>query len=635
MIKLTNISKKYNEVDVLKDININFREKEFVSILGPSGSGKSTLLNIISAIEKPDEGHLYLGDLNIFQLKKKKQDYYRANYINYIFQNYNLINYLSVKDNLQVGLNIKGYKQSVKKSSNKLTKLGLNKLMNKSTSKLSGGEQQRVAIARSLIADVKILLADEPTGALDSSNSIKVMNILKNISEKKLVIVVTHNEELAKKYSSRIIRINDGSIIEDSNPYNEINNENYNLNKSKLSLINTIKMSLKNLKNKKVRTYLTTLAFSIGLISLTLVLAISNGFNKEIKHFEEKSLYNYPLVISRERLDLNKAFDIEENVYKDGVINITNNNSMLVTNDIDESLLNKVKTIDEDLIDGISLYKNINNSYKDYMFVSPNDSYFDLIVGDYPKNEHEILLLLDSSKSINEVVAKSFDIKEVKYESIINKQIKIENKLVSISGVVISNNDYFKDYSGIIYNSDLVKSEIIDIFIFPKDYKSKLLIKEQFKDYNLIDDSETVISMTKGFVSGISYVLIAFSIISLIVSIIMISIVTYISVLERYREIGILKSLGATSKDIKKLFLSENLIIGIFSSIITLEVSTLLSNMINKFIANKIEMTNILLINNKIVFVVLTLSLLLTYVAGLIPARIASKKKIVDVLKHD
>lgn len=635
MIKLININKTYNEVEVLKDIKINFREKELVCILGPSGSGKSTLLNIISAIEKPDNGELYLGNLNIFKLSKKKQDYYRSNYINFIFQNYNLIKYLNVKDNLNINSNLKGYKCGLKKLNIILDKLGIKNLLKQKTNKLSGGEEQRVAIVRSLIGNVKIILADEPTGALDSVNSIKVMEILKEISKEKLVIVVTHNETLAKKYSDRIIRINDGKIIEDTNPHKVIKNNNFILKKTKLSLFNTIKMSIKNLSNKKSRTYLTTLAFSIGLISLTLVLAISSGFNKEIKLFEEKSLYNYPIIISKERLDLNNAFSKNKDTYKEGMINISNNSSMLVTNKIDNDLLNIIEEIDKNLIDGVSYYKEIYTSINEYLYSNPTNNYFELLVGEYPVNNNEVMLLLDNNKSINEIISKYLSIKQIKYEEVLGKEIIINNKKLIITAVVTSNNNYFSDSSGIIYNPNTFSEEINEIYIFPKDYKSKLLIKNKLSNYNIVDDSLTVVNMTKSFVNGISYVLIAFSIISLIVSIIMISIITYISVLERLHEIGILKSLGATSRDIKRLFLSENLIIGIISGVLTLEISKFIGKVINNFINSKIGLNNIIAINSKITILIITLGLILTFIAGLIPAKIASKKKIIDILKYN
>ena len=235
MLKLIGISKSYQNVEILKDINISFREKEFVAILGPSGSGKSTLLNVLSAIEIPDKGKMLLGNIDIFKLKKHKQDYYRANYINYIFQNYNLIKYLSVKDNLLISSNIKGNKKINFKII--LKKLNVENLIKKKANKLSGGEEQRVAIARSLVGDIKILLADEPTGALDSNNSHKVMKVLKDISKDKLVVMVTHNKNLAYRYASRIIKIKDGKIIYDSNPNDCGNNLHYLIRKTKLSFI--------------------------------------------------------------------------------------------------------------------------------------------------------------------------------------------------------------------------------------------------------------------------------------------------------------------------------------------------------------------------------------------------------------
>lgn len=628
MLKLIGISKSYQNVEILKDININFREKEFVAILGPSGSGKSTLLNVLSAIEIPDKGKMLLGNIDIFKLKKHKQDYYRANYINYIFQNYNLIKYLSVKDNLLISSNIKGNKKINFKII--LKKLNVENLIKKKANKLSGGEEQRVAIARSLVGDIKILLADEPTGALDSNNSHKVMKVLKDISKDKLVVMVTHNKNLAYRYASRIIKIKDGKIIYDSNPNDCGNNLHYLIRKTKLSFYNIVKMTYNNLSSKKIRTYLISMAFSIGLISLSLVLGISNGFNKEIKKFEENNLYNYPLIISKERVDL--TFNSDKKDIKEGVININNYN--LITNDINEELLNKINRLDKSLIDGIAYYKNINSPIKDYLYVNPTNKYFKLLAGNYPAKNNEVLLLLDQNKSIKESVANYLKINEIMYSEILNKDILVNNIKLTISGVVISNNNYFQDMSGILYNSEIYNEEINEIFIYPKDYQSKLKIKEDLKDYNVVDDSETVVNITKNFVQGISYVLIAFSFIALIVSVIMISIITYISVLERVKEIGILKSLGATSRDVKRLFLSENLVIGFLSFIFTLEINQLACELINNFTNKKIGL-NILHIDSKIIFLIFFLTITLTYIAGYIPARKTSKKKVIDTLRYE
>lgn len=634
MIRINNITKIYNKRKVLNNININFREKEFVAVLGPSGCGKSTLLNIISAIEKPDEGSLFLGNLNIFKLPKKKQDYYRNNYVNYIFQNYNLINYLNVLDNLLISNKLKGEKYNKEEMFKILNKLNIKNLSKKNINILSGGEQQRVAITRSLINNCNILLADEPTGALDSKSSINIMEILKELSKEKLVIMVTHNKELAYKYASRIITLEDGIIIKDSNPYNNINKNIYKLKKNKLSFCNSLLMSIKNIKNKRFRTFLITLAYSVGLISLALVLSISNGFNNEIKNFEKEVLYNYPIIISKESLSIDNIFENKNITYQENKINVHKSNK-IITNNIDDVLINKVEKINKNKINGIAYYKDINTSINDYLLVNHNNNYFDLLEGRYPVKENEILLLLDNNNSVNEIFAKKLNIENINYKEIIGQSIIINNKELLFTGIVKSNDNYYKESFGILYNSNIFEEEIISIEIFPKDYKSKQELKKYLKDYNIVDDSESVLKIIRNFVNTISYILIAFSIISLIVSIIMIFIVSYISVLERKKEIGILKTLGASSKDIKKLFLSENIIIGFLSSAITLEIVNVLGNLINNFIYKKIEISNIVNPTSKIILLIIIISITLSYISGLIPARIASKKKVVDILKSD
>ena len=634
MIRINNITKIYNKRKVLNNININFREKEFVAVLGPSGCGKSTLLNIISAIEKPDEGSLFLGNLNIFKLPKKKQDYYRNNYVNYIFQNYNLINYLNVLDNLLISNKLKGEKYNKEEMFKILNKLNIKNLSKKNINILSGGEQQRVAITRSLINNCNILLADEPTGALDSKSSINIMEILKELSKEKLVIMVTHNKELAYKYASRIITLEDGIIIKDSNPYNNINKNIYKLKKNKLSFCNSLLMSIKNIKNKRFRTFLITLAYSVGLISLALVLSISNGFNNEIKNFEKEVLYNYPIIISKESLSIDNIFENKNITYQENKINVHKSNK-IITNNIDDVLINKVEKINKNKINGIAYYKDINTSINDYLLVNHNNNYFDLLEGRYPVKENEILLLLDNNNSVNEIFAKKLNIENINYKEIIGQSIIINNKELLFTGIVKSNDNYYKESFGILYNSNIFEEEIISIEIFPKDYKSKQELKKYLKDYNIVDDSESVLKIIRNFVNTISYILIAFSIISLIVSIIMIFIVSYISVLERKKEIGILKTLGASSKDIKKLFLSENIIIGFLSSVITLEIVNVLGNLINNFIYKKIEISNIVNPTSKIILLIIIISITLSYISGLIPARIASKKKVVDILKSD
>ncbi len=631
MIKIKEINKTYNNKKVLNNININFREKELVSILGPSGCGKTTLLNIISTSEAPDTGSIYLGNKDITLLPKKKLDYYRNNYISYIYQDYNLIKYLNIKDNLNIALKIKGQKETKENIIKTLKKLKIEDLYKKKINNLSGGEKQRSAIARSIITKTKIILADEPTGALDSSSGDNIMKILKDLSKDNLVIVVTHNKELAEKYSSRIINIKDGNIINDTNPYEDNINKEYKLTKNKVSLITSIMLSFKNIKNKKIRTYLMALSFSVGLISLALVLSISNGFNKEIKNFEKEMLYNYPVIISKESESIDNIFKEKENVYKEGIININKSNK-IVTNKIDEKLFNKIKEINKKEIEGIAYYKEINDPLSNYLIVNPNNNFFNIIEGKYPEDKNEIMLLVDDDTSVSEILANYLNIENVKIKDILGKKITVNNVTMTFTAVVKSNNNYYKETSGIIYNSNLLNSKVNSILIFPSSYESKLKVKEILKEYNIIDDSESVVKIIKEFINGITYILISFSIISLIVSIIMISIISYISILERKKEIGILKTLGARNKDIKKIFLSENLIIGIMSNIFTVGMTYLISIIVNEMVTDRLGINNIVNININIIFIVIILSITLSYVAGIIPSKIAGKSKIVDII---
>ena len=390
-------------------------------------------------------------------------------------------------------------------------------------------------------------------------------------------------------------------------------------------------MSMKNMKFKKVRTFLTMLAFSIGLISLSIVLSISSGFNKEIEKFEKETLFNYPLIISKENISIDNIFNIDNNNYKENYINITDN-AYTVTNNIDEALIKKIDKLDKNNIEGISYIKNIDQSINEYLIDNPGKNFFNLLKGSYPVNKTEVMLMISDKNSINQTLANYLDIESIKFDEIINKKVKINNKTFIITGLVKSNNEFYKESYGIIYNKEAFNEEITDILIFPNSYESKLIIKEKLNDYNIIDESSSVINVVQNFVKGVSYILMAFSIISLIVSIIMIAVISYISVIERTREIGILKSIGANSKDIKRLFLSENIIIGLLSSLLTIKIVTELQNVINNFVYKKIAINNIVDFNFSIITFIILLSISLSYLSGLIPARIASRKKVIDIL---
>ena len=634
MLTLKNISKKYHEVEALKDVNITFRKKELVAILGPSGCGKTTLLNIIATLEQSDEGALLLGKDNLSFFRARKLDSYRSNYISYIFQNYNLINHLNVSDNVLMTMKLRGKTDSKKQAMELLKSLGLVEKVKKRPSKLSGGERQRAAIARSLVNNTPIILADEPSGALDTKNSEKVMKLLSKCAKEKLVIMVTHNEQLAKKYATRIIRMKDGKVLSDSNPTSQLNNDAYQYGKTKIKTLTAFKLSYNNLKNKKVRTYLTVLAFCIGLISLALVLSISKGFKKELANFEKETLYNYPLIISKETISLANAFKNNVENTSKGIIKIQESQT-LIRNEIDDSLILKINEMTQTLIEGIAYYRDIPSAFKSVSRINPNHQYFDLLHGRFPKNKNEVLLLLTTEQVLERRVADHLNITEVPFDEVINNEIEVGNQTLKLVGIVKSNNSYFHDLSGILYDSALFTGEITDIYLYASSYENKIKIKDILNGYAILDEAETVVGLTSSLVNGITVVLVVFSAISLVVSLIMLSIISYISVLERQKEIGILKTMGASKKDIKKIFLIENMLIGLLASSLSLEIAAVLSKVINNYLMTKMNLKNIMLIDEQIMLLVTGFGLILTYLAGLIPARIAAKKNIVKILQNE
>ena len=327
MLQLKDIVKKYNtggtEVEVLKKVNISFRESEFVSILGASGSGKTTLLNIIGGLDNYTSGDMLLMGRSTKEFTDRDWDSYRNGTIGFVFQSYNLIGHLSIIENVKLALSISGEsnKENDIKAKKALEDVGLGDHLYKKPNQLSGGQMQRVAIARALVTNPKVILADEPTGALDSKTSVQIMELIKEISKEKLVIMVTHNPELARKYSDRIVSVKDGEIIEDTKPYIEQEGNNgYELKKTAMTFSSAIKSSFKNLLTKKFRSLMTVVASSIGIISIGLVLAISSGMDKYIKTMQNENLSSMPITISSNQInfgigeDNNTSDSSEENL---------------------------------------------------------------------------------------------------------------------------------------------------------------------------------------------------------------------------------------------------------------------------------------------------------------------------------
>ena len=356
MLELKKITKTYRTEGftqkALDNVSINFRKNEFASILGPSGSGKTTLLNIIGGLDHYDSGDLIINETSTKKYNDRDWDTYRNHRVGFVFQSYNLINHQSVLANVELALTLSGVskKERIRKAKKALERVGLKDHIHKRPSQLSGGQMQRVAIARALVNDPEILLADEPTGALDTATSKQVMDLLKEIASEKLVIMVTHNPEIAEEYSTRIVKLQDGKIMDDSNPYD--GNEDTKLDlfeserkskKTSMSFYTALTLSLNNLMTKKGRTFLTAFAGSIGIIGIALILSLSNGINLFIAKTEKDTLSSYPLTIEKDSVDMssmlqNLAGNNDEKEKEDGKIH-----SVSIMGDMFETMSKEVK----------------------------------------------------------------------------------------------------------------------------------------------------------------------------------------------------------------------------------------------------------------------------------------------------
>lgn len=369
MLQLKNITKDYKvgdeKVHALKGVSIDFRESEFVSILGQSGCGKTTLLNIIGGLDRYTEGDLIIGGKSTKEFKNADWDTYRNHSIGFVFQSYNLIPHQTVLANVELALTLSGVSKTERRQRAKdaLVKVGLGDQLKKKPNQMSGGQMQRVAIARALVNEPDILLADEPTGALDSETSVQIMELLKEISKDKLIIMVTHNPELAEKYSNRIIRLLDGRVVDDTNPYDrnvvepiekKKAGKEKKIKKPSMSYFTALSLSLNNLMTKKGRTFMTSFAGSIGIIGIALILSISSGAQLYIKSVEEETLASYPIAIERNAMDMSSMMTsmMKENT-SDG-----NDDGKVHSNNIMGSMVNTMLT---------QLKSNDLKSFKTYL----------------------------------------------------------------------------------------------------------------------------------------------------------------------------------------------------------------------------------------------------------------------------
>jgi putative ABC transport system permease protein len=768
MLQLKHLSKDYyvgnQTVHALKDISLTFQRNQFVSILGPSGCGKTTMLNIIGGLDRYTSGDLLIDGKSTKEFKDTAWDSYRNETIGFVFQNYNLISHLNVLDNVEMALSLSGVnaKERKERSIKVLEEVGLKDQLYKKPNQLSGGQMQRVAIARALVNNPKILLADEPTGALDTKTSKQIMKLIQSISKDRLVIMVTHNPKIAEEYSDRLIHLLDGEILSDTKSSVEVDasvdNDMLFKTKTSMSYLQALKTSFKNLFTKKGRTLITAVAGSIGIIGVSLVLGISTGMNNYITELETNTLSGFPVSINEYvQTDFGPGGDAPFSMGDDSLefpeedIIFSYNEETSTTlhnNVITEDFLVYLEGMDSSLFSNISYTRSMslhiisessNGSYQlvedsstsffgssTFSELPGNDEFvlsqYDLLEGDYPTTYNEVVLVVDSQNQLDVSILEQLgiDITEeysfadfigttfmvvpnnvyynemnglylpnTDYETMFNNE---DSVAITITGILRVNEEATSEVlnvgvsylpeltelmledalvsdivlaqeaspdtnvlTGQAFNEQLTYDSVMSILggyslpvgveIYPSTYESKDEIKLYLDEYNVgkteeeqiiyTDLSEIISSTISGLINTITIILTAFAGISLVVSSIMIGIITYVSVVERTKEIGIMRSLGARKKDISRIFNAETILIGLSSGMIGILVYYILQGPINLIISNLIDVEGFAALPITYAIALITLSSLLTLIAGLIPSRIASKKDPVIALRTE
>jgi len=765
MLELKSINKSYQtgnfRQEALHNLDLSFRQNEFVAVLGHSGSGKTTLLNIIGGLDRYDSGDLIINGKSTKKFKNKDWDAYRNNCIGFIFQSYNLITHTSVLKNVELGMTLSGVKNKIKRkrAMEALDKVGIKDHAHKKPNQLSGGQMQRVAIARALVNNPDIVLADEPTGALDSKTSVQIMELIKEIAKDKLVIMVTHNRELAEKYANRVVELKDGEKVKDSNPVDDKEaKKEFKIKKTAMSFITALNLSLNNIFTKKGRTLLTALASSIGIIGIALILSLSNGFDIQIKNFERESLSQLPIMISQTAMqmdhdEMHEMMGPQEATFPDTKViypRVSMQEQITHTNRLTDEFLDYLRNIDESWIAAMSFQPmtnlNIITRNKEGIYVPAGNVFgaipsrfsgenrfefmentFDVLYGTFPETKEDLVLIVGHNNEVTTDIldALGFDstMESISFSDVVGREFKLINNddfYVSFGNRFMPNNDFERLYnnrevttlrisgivrgkegkemitsfsSGVGYTQELIdyivsvnkdsrivraqgeadfnvlsgepipsseegrsakdnilaflgaESAPVFIQIFARDFETKDKVVAYLDEFNEGKEQEDkviyndmgrmIADLSSNIMNGITIVLVAFSSISLIVSSIMIAIITYISVLERTKEIGILRALGARKKDITRVFNAETFIIGLTSGMLGIFIASLLIIPANIILYNLTDLENVAVLSPIHALVLIIISLVLTLIGGFIPAKMASKKDPVEALRTE
>jgi len=855
MLHLNGIRKTYKtgnfEQVALDNVDLKFQKSEFVAILGTSGSGKTTCLNVLGGLDRYDEGDLIINGKSTKDFNDSDWDAYRNNSVGFVFQSYNLIPHLNLIDNVEMGMTLSGlnFREKRAKTLAVLERVGLSDHIYKKPNQLSGGQMQRVAIARALANDPDIILADEPTGALDTKTSAQIMALIKEISKDKLVIMVTHNPELAEEYADRLIRFQDGRVIDDSsrniptpdviltdtpttnlssktneqligilkhvvdnergqllvrvtkNPnspddetdrfihYNdgqiyELTSKNrsndqsstgYNLIHTSMNFFTALNLSRKNISMKLWRTALVAFASSIGIIGIALILSLSNGFQYQIDQFQVNALSEFPLIIAQTEMtiiELGQVLQVPEEDDPLTEMRFADTEGVYIIDSEEENrehvniftneFLEHLDEIDSEHLTNIGFTRlvtmNILREIEDDEFVQftlggegsaiadvasglagarlsafpgasdgDEESFleqnFNLLAGEFPVDETEIVLVVDIYNRVDDVILErlGFDtdgLERIDFDEIIGTEFRLITNndfyVETEQGNFLPNNDLEEMYNsedsivltltgvirrpddlsfsmlapGLAYSDSLaqrvieieMESDIVTaqkdadyhvmtlgamtdaernafiaslggeetpmmIFLYPSSFEGQDAIIAHLEYFNANQDeayriaytdlASTMTDLTRGIMDGVTMTLIAFSALSLVISVIMVGIITYISVIERTKEIGVLRALGARKKDISRVFNAETFIIGVCSGILAITIAYGLTLPINRIVEEATELVNVADLNPFHAGILVMVSLALTLLGGMLPANMAARKNPVEALRAD
>jgi putative ABC transport system permease protein len=750
MITLKNISKIYqmenHSVEALRGVDLFFDQTGFVSIVGPSGCGKTTLLNIIGGLDHPTQGSLMIKETDTKDFKDSDWNSYRNAHVGFVFQSFYLIPHLSILENVMMPLKLAGLSAEEQeiRAVKALQSVKLESFIHHRPNQLSGGQQQRASIARALVNEPDIILADEPTGSLDHQSSVEVMNILKEISATRLVLMVTHNEALSQTYSDRILTMSDGLIISDIRLHEKNTSSATNtlhLNSSKMSIKTSFMLSLSNLRKRLYRTILIVLAASIGIMGMTLVIAVASGFDHFIELRKTETLNAFPIRVER----VSAVVPFFDEMYQPNLPLFSNDDIIYprniqyefqTINTLTPDYYDHVQLMDSSLYD--SIYYNFGETHQ---FAVSNDgvksvddvftelpvnasylsSYFDLLDGRMPDDsKNEMVVVVDRYNRLSKDLVEKLGFSSsdlLSFDNLLSLEVKWlpndifysfvgmyyqENDLVQtyqdtqsstipIVGIIRIKDDFNLDllntgfyytsvlgnqmredaaasmivsdqfstnnsvFGGLTFSTSAEKTSFlrglgfstypIAYTIYSKSFEDKDEIMRYLRLYNaFVDINDQVepldiagigLSTMRIAIDATTVILLAFSLISLFISNLMIGIMTYTSVIERTKEIGILRAIGARKQDVGVIFYAETLCIGLLSGLLAIILSYVLIPVLNIFLESTTDIPHLSRLPLLYALGLIILSTLLTSISGIIPARIASKKDPILCLRNE